>query len=88
MFFNWIVCLPGVESCEFYIFFGDQTLVQGMIGNFIFPYVWFPFHFADVFFSLSEALDEESFKHSSLVLSMTDVSFLTDFPALLRYNLI
>ena len=32
-FFNWIVCLPGVESCEFLICFGDQTLVQGVIGN-------------------------------------------------------
>ena len=26
-FFNWVVCLPGVESCEFFIYFGDQTLV-------------------------------------------------------------
>ena len=26
-FFNWIVCLPGVESGEFFIYFGDQTLV-------------------------------------------------------------
>ena len=25
--FNWVVCLPGVESCEFFIYFGDQTLV-------------------------------------------------------------
>ena len=25
-FFNW-VCLPGVESCEFFIYFGDQALV-------------------------------------------------------------
>ena len=22
-FFNWVVCLPGVESCEFFIYFGD-----------------------------------------------------------------
>ena len=22
-FFNWIVCLPGVESYEFFIYFGD-----------------------------------------------------------------
>ena len=26
-FFNWVVCLPGVESCEFFMYFGDQTLV-------------------------------------------------------------
>ena len=25
-FFNWVVCLPGVESCEFFIYFGNQTL--------------------------------------------------------------
>ena len=25
--FNWVVCLPGVESCEFFIYFGDQALV-------------------------------------------------------------
>ena len=26
-FFNWVFCLPGVESCEFFIYFGDQALV-------------------------------------------------------------
>ena len=26
-FFNWVVCLPGVESCEFFIYFGDQALI-------------------------------------------------------------
>ena len=26
-FFNWVVCLPGVESCEFFIYCGDQALV-------------------------------------------------------------
>ena len=40
-FFNWIVCLPGVELCEFFIYFGDQTLVWGIIGKCIFPYGWF-----------------------------------------------
>ena len=25
--FNWVVCLPGVKSCEFFIYFGDQALV-------------------------------------------------------------
>ena len=38
-FFNWIVFLPGVESCEFFIHFGDQTLVSGIIGKYIFPHV-------------------------------------------------
>ena len=31
-FFIWVVCLPGVESCEFFIYFGDQILVQGIIS--------------------------------------------------------
>ena len=26
-FFNWVVCLPGVDSCEFFIYFGYQALV-------------------------------------------------------------
>ena len=26
-FCNWVVCLPGVELCEFFIYFGDQALV-------------------------------------------------------------
>ena len=26
-FLNWVVCLPGVQSCEFFIYFGDQALV-------------------------------------------------------------
>ena len=26
-FFNWVVCVPGVELCEFFIYFGDQTFV-------------------------------------------------------------
>ena len=49
-FFNWIVCLPGVESYGLFLYFGDQTLVQGIIGKSIFPYSWFPSHFADVYF--------------------------------------
>ena len=27
-FFNWSVCLTGVELCEFLIYFGDYTLVS------------------------------------------------------------
>ena len=54
-FFNWVVCLSVVESCEFFIYFGDQTLVQGIIGKYVLPYSWFPFHFVDGFFSHAEA---------------------------------
>ena len=54
-FFNWIVCLPAVESYEFFTYFGDQTLVQGIIGKYVFPYSSFPFHFPDVLFSHAEA---------------------------------
>ena len=44
-FFNWIVCLRGMELCEFFIYFGDQTLVCGIIGKCVFSYTWFSFHF-------------------------------------------
>ena len=37
-------CLPCVESCEFFVYFGDQTLVWGIIGKYAFPYSWFSFH--------------------------------------------
>ena len=30
-FLNWVVCLPEVELCGFFIYFGDQTLVQDII---------------------------------------------------------
>ena len=46
-FFNWIVCLPGIESDEFFIYFGDQTLVWCIIGKYVLPYSQFPFHFDD-----------------------------------------
>ena len=67
-FFNWIVCLPGVESCEFFMYFGDQTLVQSIICKYSFPYGWFPIHFTDVFFSCAEAFyfDEVPFVYSFL----------------------
>ena len=39
----------------FLIYFGDQTLVQGIICKYVFPYVWFSFHFNAVFFSHAEA---------------------------------
>ena len=55
LFLNWVICLPGVELCEFFIYFGDQTLVRGIIGKYVFPYSWFSFHFTAVFFSRTEA---------------------------------
>ena len=44
IWFFFFYCLPGVESCEFFIYFGDQTVVQGIICKGIFPYSWFPSH--------------------------------------------
>ena len=64
--FNWVVCLPGVESCEFFIYFGDQTFVLAIIGKYVFPYCSFSFHFNAVFFSHTEAFyfDEVPFVYS------------------------
>ena len=76
-FFNWVVCLPGVESREFLILFGDQTLVQVIICKYIFPYSWFPFHFADVFFSSAEAfylMRSHLFILSFMSLALGDIS--------------
>ena len=55
LFFYRVVCLPGVQLCEFFIYFGDQALVWGIIGKYVFPYCWFSFHFNAVFFSHAEA---------------------------------
>ena len=52
--FNWVVCLLGVDSCEFFMYFGDQALVWGIIGKYVFPYSWFSFNFNAVFFSHAE----------------------------------
>ena len=38
-FFDCVVCLPGMELCEFFIKFGDQTFVQGIISKYIIAYV-------------------------------------------------
>ena len=66
-FFNWVVCLPGVELCEFFIHFGDQTLVWSIVGKYVFPYSWLSFHFNAVFFSCAEAFyfDEIPFVYCS-----------------------
>ena len=67
-FFNCVLCLPGVESCEFFIYFADQTLVRGIIAKYVFPYSWFSFYFNAVFFSHAEAFyfDEVPFVYSFL----------------------
>ena len=78
--FNWVFCLPRVESREFFIYFGDQTLVQDIIGKHIFSCNWFPFHFADVFFSCAEAFyfDEvHLFILSFVSLALGDISVKT-----------
>ena len=53
-FLNWIVCLPGIDSYELFIYFGAQTFVRGIIGKYVFQYGCIPFHFANVFFSCAE----------------------------------
>ena len=35
-FFNWVAFLSEVGSCEFFIYFGDQTVVQDITGNYVF----------------------------------------------------
>ena len=32
-FFNWVFCLTGVESCEFFIHFGDQPMSKVSLAN-------------------------------------------------------
>ena len=32
-FFNWVVCLPEVESCEFFIHFGVSPLSEVSLAN-------------------------------------------------------
>ena len=32
-FFNWVVCLPGVESCEFFIYFQIKALSEVSLAN-------------------------------------------------------
>ena len=42
-FFNWIFCLPGVVSDEFFTYFGNQTHVQYIIGKYVSHKVGSPF---------------------------------------------
>ena len=53
-FLDQILCLPGIESHEFFIYFGDYTLGQYIIDKYIFPYGWLLFHFDDSVFSYAE----------------------------------
>ena len=53
-FLNWIFCFPGVESCEFFIYFGDQILVHSNIEKYFSPYDSVPFQFDEAFFSCAE----------------------------------
>ena len=47
-FFNWFACPPGVKLCEFFIYLGYQTLLEDIIGKYVFPYGWFLFHFLEI----------------------------------------
>ena len=76
-FLNWVFCLPEVESCEFFIYFGDQTLVWGIIGKYVFPYCLFSFHFNAVFFSHAELfilMKSHLFILSFMSLALGDIS--------------
>ena len=50
---GWFVFLEWTH--EFFIYFGDQTLVRSIIGKYVFSYGWFSFYFNTVFFSHAEA---------------------------------
>ena len=67
-FLNGLFVFLEWSTVSFLIYFGDQTLVQGIIGKYVFPYSWFSFHFNVVFFSHAEAFyfDEVPFVHSFL----------------------
>ena len=53
-FFNWVVCVPGVQLCEFFIYLEIRPLSEVSL-EICFPYSWFSFHFNAVFFSHAEA---------------------------------
>ena len=76
-FFNWVACLLRVESCEFFIYFGDQTVVRGIIDKYIFTYGWFPIHFADVSLVVQKLfilMRSHSFILSLMCLALGDIS--------------
>ena len=51
-FLNWIVRLSGVELCSLCIL--EIKPLSKVLANIFSYYSWFPFHFADVFFSCAE----------------------------------
>ena len=55
-------------TCEFFIYFGDQALVWGIIGKYVFPYFSFSLYFNAVFFSHEEAFyfEDIPFVYTSL----------------------
>ena len=53
-FFNWVFCLPGVHSCEFFTYLEIKPLSRVSLAN-VFLWNWFSFHFNAVFFSHAEA---------------------------------
>ena len=63
-FFNWVVCVPGVQLCEFFIYLEIRPLSEVSL-EICFPYSWFSFHFNAV---SSEAFyfDEVPFVYSFL----------------------
>ena len=74
-----IGCLSSWSAVMWIIYiFGDQTLVWGIICQYICPYCWLPFHFTSVFFSLEEAFyfDKIPFVYSFLTLGDTLVKIL------------
>ena len=69
-FFNWVVCLPGVHLCEFFIYFGDQALpCLRYHWQICFPILLVLFVFNAVLFSHAEAFyfDEVPFVYSFLM---------------------
>ena len=76
-FFHWVVCLPGVELNEFFIYFGDQALVWGIIGKYVFAYCWFPFYINAFYLAMRKVfilMRSQLFILSFMSLALGDVS--------------
>ena len=61
------MCLPGIQSCEFFIYFGDQILVHVSLAN-MFSHTVGSLYFGAVSFSHAESFyfDEVPFVYSFL----------------------
>ena len=82
-FFNWIVCLPGVESCKFFIYILEIRPSSEVSLTNVFPYCWFPLYFNAVFFSHAEAwkvFDLQIHSHTCLGLFTFSISYWICFP--------